>query len=190
VGDRSVTSTFPDGSGTENGLRRGIVEPANRGDERTALIGFLQRQRELVIWKVRDAPDAVLRAVATPTGLTVHGLVRHLEHVERHWIRDTFAGQKDLSYAWTDDDPDGELHVPPDITMAQLLADYAAESALCDAVIASASLDDVSVQRGFNLRWILLHLIEETARHLGHLDLLRENADGQVGEEPEAAGTS
>jgi hypothetical protein len=68
--------------------------------------------------------------------------------------------------------------------MAQLLAAYADETALCDAVIAQASLDDMAVRREFSLRWILLHLIEETARHLGQLDLLREDADGTVGEEP------
>ena len=173
-----------DGSGTENGLRFGIIDPAPRGDERTQMVGFLQRQRELVAWKLAGADDAVLRSVSTPTGMTPHGLVRHLENVERSWIRDVFRGEPDLVFAWTDDDPDGEWHVPADVPMTQLLADYAAETALCDAVVAAASLDDVSVRRGFNLRWILLHLIEETARHLGQLDLLRENADGSTGEEP------
>ncbi len=173
-----------DGSGSANGLRGGITEAAHQGDERTTLLGFLQHQRDLVAWKLRDAPDEVLRAVSTPTGLTLHGAVRHLEHVERSWFREVFAGETDLPYAWTDEDPDGELHVPPDITMAQLLADYAEESRRCDAVIAAASLDAVSVRRGFSLRWILLHLIEETSRHLGHIDLLREQADGSVGDEP------
>ena len=169
---------------TENGVRYGIIDPAPHGDERTALVGFLQRQRELVIWKVRGAADEVLRPVATPTGMTLPGVVRHLENVERSWIRDVFAGQTDLSYDWTDDDPDGEWHVPADVPVEQVLANYAAESALCDAVIAAASLDDISVRRDFNLRWIMIHLIEETARHLGHLDILRENVDGTVGEEP------
>ncbi len=173
-----------DGSGSANGLRGGITEAAHQGDERTTLLGFLQHQRDLVAWKLRDAPDEVLRAVSTPTGLTLHGAVRHLEHVERSWFREVFAGETDLPYAWTDEDPDGELHVPPDITMAQLLADYAEKSRRCDAVIAAASLDAVSVRRGFSLRWILLHLIEETSRHLGHIDLLREQADGSVGDEP------
>jgi uncharacterized damage-inducible protein DinB len=174
-----------DGSGQINGVRHGIAEAAHLGDERTALMGCLQRQRDLVGWKVQGAPDDVLRAVATPTGLTLHGLVRHLENVERSWIRDKFNGETGLVYAWTDEDPDGELHVPADVSMAQLLSDYAAESALCDAVIAAAaSLDAVSAHRNVTLRWILLHLIEETSRHLGHIDLLREEADGQVGEEP------
>jgi hypothetical protein len=180
----SEGSSGSDGSGDENGLRHGIVEPAHRGAERTTLLGFLQRQRDLLIWKLGGVSDDALRAVATPSGMTAHGLVRHLEQVERYWIRDAFAGLTDLSYAWSDEDPDGEWHVPADVTMQTLLADYTAESARCDAVIEAASLDDGSVHRGFNLRWILLHLIEETARHVGHADLLRENADGQVGEEP------
>jgi uncharacterized damage-inducible protein DinB len=174
-----------DGSGTDNGTRFGISEAAHHGDERTTLLGLLRRQRDLVAWKVRDVPDEVLRSVATPTGLTLHGVVRHLTNVERSWIRDVFAGETGLTYDWTEDDPDGELHVPKNIAMAELLADYAAEAERCDAVIAAAgSLDEVSAQRDSSLRWILLHLVEETARHLGHLDLLREQADGGVGEEP------
>jgi Protein of unknown function (DUF664) len=175
-----------DGTGSLNGVRHGITGPAHLGDERTALIGFLQRQRDLVHWKVRGVPDEVLRAVATPTGLTVHGLVRHLEHVERSWVREVFNDEQDLPYAWTDADPDGEFHVPAEVSLELLLRDYAAESKLCDAVIAAVpSLDAVSAHRNVSMRWILLHLIEETSRHLGHLDLLREQADGQVGEEPE-----
>jgi len=173
-----------DAGGTENGTRHGVTEPAHRGDEATALLGFLQRQRELVAWKVGDAPEQALRSVTTPTGLSAHGVVRHLTNVERSWVRDVFAGQDGLTYDWTDDDPDGELHVPDDVTMAQLVADYVAETARCDAVVAAHHLDDVSAQRGFSLRWVLLHLLEETARHLGHLDLLREQADGSAGEEP------
>lgn len=173
------------GDGTDNGIRRGITEPAHRGGERTAVLGFLQRQRELVAWKVHDAGDDVLRSTTTPSGLTLHGVVRHLTNVERSWVRDVFAGHDGLGFDWTEDDPDGELHVPDDVTMAELLADYAAEAQICDAVVAAAaSLDVVSAQRGVSLRWILLHLIEETARHLGHIDLLREQADGRVGEEP------
>ena len=69
--------------------------------------------------------------------------------------------------------------------MDGLIQAYVRESALCDEVIAAApSLDTVSASRGFSLRWIILHLIEETSRHLGHIDLLREQADGAVGEDP------
>jgi hypothetical protein len=163
------------------------LEPLHQLGERAMLLAFLQRQRELVFWKLEGLSDAAARSVSTSTGLTVHGIVRHLENVERSWWRRHFAGQPDLRFDWTDEDPDGELHVPADVALADLLAAYRAEIALCDEVIAAASLDDVGALRDHSLRWVVLHMTEETARHLGHLDLLRELADGATGEEPEGA---
>ncbi len=114
-----------------------------------------------------------------------HGLVRHLANVERSWLRDVFAGQKGLVFDWTEQDPDAEWRVPAGSTRADLLGDYAAESRRCDAVVmGAASLDAVSAHRDMSLRLILLHLVEETARHLGHIDLLRERADDSTGGEP------
>jgi uncharacterized damage-inducible protein DinB len=174
-----------DGSGTENGVRFGVTEAAHQGDERTTLLGVLQRQRDLVGWKLRDAPDEVLSGARTPTGMSLPGLVRHLKNVERSWLRDVFAGQDDLTYDWTEQDSEAEWRVPAGTRMADLMTDYEAESCLCDEVVAAAvSLDTVSARREMSLRWILLHLVEETARHLGHIDLLREQADGTTGEEP------
>ena len=94
-----------DGSGSANGTRLGITEAAHNGDERTTLLGVLQRQRDLVAWKLRDVPDDVLGAVATPTGMGLHGLVRHLTNVERSWLRDVFAGEEGLVFAWSEQDP-------------------------------------------------------------------------------------
>jgi hypothetical protein len=154
--------------------------------ERESLLEFLQRQRDLVPWKLQDASDEALRAVGTPTGLTAHGIVLHLTNCERSWFRWAFADKASLMFDYTEDDPDADFKPAPDITMAQLLADYAAETKRCDEVILAAeSLDDLAVHRDRSLRWILLHMIEETARHLGHLDLLREQADGSAGERPE-----
>ena len=176
-----------DGTSTTNGNRFGITEAAHHGNERTTLAGMLQRQRDLVRWKLQDADDQRLRDVATESGMGAHGLVRHLTNVERSWIRDVFAGEQGLTFDWTDDDPDGEWRVPSGTTMSELLDRYADETRRCDAVVAAAeSLDAVSATRSMSLRWILLHLVEETARHLGHLDLLRERADGATGEEPTA----
>jgi hypothetical protein len=92
----------------------------------------------------------------------------------------------DLSFDWTEDDPDGDFRAEG-MPMEDLLAAYAAETARCDEVIAAApSLDATATDEDgtFSLRWILVHMIEETGRHLGHMDLLREQADGSVGEEP------
>ena len=174
-----------DGSGAANGVRGGVAEAAHLGDERTTLTGFLQRQRDLVAWKVREAPDETLRSARTASGLGLHGIVRHLENVERSWFREVFAGEAGLSYDWTDEDRDAEFKPGDDVRMQDLLRAYAEETRRCDAVIAAApSLDAVSVTREVSLRWIICHMIEETGRHLGHIDLLREQADGEVGEEP------
>jgi uncharacterized damage-inducible protein DinB len=175
-----------DGSGTANGIRSGVTEAAHFGDERTTVLGFLQRQRDLVAWKLAGPSDTDLRSVATATGLTLHGIVRHLTNVERSWIRDVFAAEPALAFDWSDDDPDAEMRVPVTTSMAELLGEYAAESRRCDVVIAAvATLDQDATSRGVSLRWILNHLVEETARHLGHIDLLLEQATGVVGEEPE-----
>jgi uncharacterized damage-inducible protein DinB len=177
-----------DGSGDANGLRGGVTEPAHVGDERTTLLGFLQRQRDLVAWKMRDASDETLASVRMPSGLTLHGIVRHLENVERSWFREFFAGEIGLRFDWTDEDPDADMRAEG-VPMAALLAAYAAETKLCDEVIAAApSLDATAVDPDgtYSLRWVIVHMIEETGRHLGHIDLLREQADGAVGEGPPA----
>jgi len=98
-----------DGSGVANGVRGGVTEASHLGDERTALTGFLQRQRDLVAWKVGGASDETLRSVSTPTGLSLHGVVRHLENIERYWFREIFAGERGLRYDWTDEDGDAEF---------------------------------------------------------------------------------
>jgi uncharacterized damage-inducible protein DinB len=187
-----VAVATADGSGNVNGLRSGVTEPAHVGDERTTLMGFLQRQRDLVAWKVREASDETLASVRAPSGLTLHGIVKHLQNVERGWFRRFFAGDTDLSFDWTEDDPDGDFRAEG-MPMEDLLAAYAAETARCDEVIAAApSLDATATDEDgtFSLRWILVHMIEETGRHLGHMDLLRERADGSVGEEPPADAES
>lgn len=174
-----------DGSGTVNGTRFEVAEAAHHGDERTTLLGVLHRQRDLVAWKLKGAPNQALNSVATPSGMSLHGLVRHLTNVERSWLRDVFAGQDGLRYDCTNDDPEAEWRVPAGTTMTDLLAHYAEESRRCDTVVtATPSLDTTSASRDMSLRWILLHLVEETARHLGHIDVLREQADGSTGEEP------
>ena len=155
------------------------------GDEREMLVGFLASQRSLVHWKLAGARDVDLLKIATPSGLTPRGVLNHLTNVERWWWREVFDGQEALEFDWTDADPDGELHIGPDKPLAQLLAEYADECARCDAVLESVDdLDQRGVNRDVSARYVLLHLIEETARHLGHLDLQRELADGSVGVDP------
>ncbi len=161
------------------------VRAPDNGDERTMIEGLLAEQRSLVHWKLADAKDEDLLSVATSTGLTARGVLNHLTHVERWWWRDVFAGQDALPYDWTDEDPDGEFHLGPDKPIGHLLAEYATECAASDAVLAAVvDLDQRGVRKDVSARFVVLHLVEETARHLGHLDLLRELADGGVGVTP------
>ena len=161
-----------------------VTDPAPTADERTMLEQYLQAQRDMVAWKLADADFEALQAVSTASGLAPLGVLRHLAAVERWWFRERWTGEDGLSFDWTDEDPDGEYRIRPDETIASLLADYAAESRACDAAVADAPLDRVGVRCRGSLRWVYLHLIEETSRHLGHIDLLRELADGSTGSDP------
>lgn len=161
-------------------LLGGSLIPKHQLGERELLLAYLERQRELVQWKCQGLSDEAARKVATPSGLTVHQIVRHLAGVERGWISEHFADQP------RERKRDSEFH-DDGTSLADLLAGFRAETSQSDEIIAAHSLDDVSQNRDHSLRWILLHLIEETSRHLGQLDLLTELADGRTGEEPEGA---
>lgn len=167
----------------------GIEAPAVLTDERTALQAFLTRQRELVGWKLADCEAAVLQGVRTPGGMTALGVVQHLTNVERSWWRDDVLGESGLTFGWSPDSPNEEFRVPPTATTAAVLAAYEAECRACDAAITDLPLDQAGANTRATVRWVYLHLLEETARHLGHLDLLRELADGATGEDPKSGST-
>jgi hypothetical protein len=114
------------------------------------------------------------------------GLVRHLAEVERGWASETFLGVDLEPLYVTPERPSGDWVAPADATLADAVAAWWAEVGSADRVYAAASLDDVSA-RGwetyrYSVRWILVHLIEEYARHCGQADLIREAIDGAVGD--------
>ncbi len=162
----------------------GIDDEAVHTEERAALQAFLDRQRELVVWKLEGCDAAVLQRATTPSGMTPLGIVQHLTDVERSWWRDDVLGQPGLTFGWSDEDPDGEWRVDPAATTEQVLAAYVRECRVCDEAIADLPLDRLGVTARCTVRWVYHHLAEETARHLGHLDVLRELADGVTGEDP------
>lgn len=155
-----------------------------RGGERASIEGFLDFQRACIVYKATGLSDADAARRLLPSLTTVSGLIRHLADVERSWLREDMAGETGLRYRWSDDDPDGEFRVTELDSLAEIIADYEAACAESRAVAARFDLDDLSAAQGgrFSLRWILLHLTEETARHLGHIDVLRELLDGATGE--------
>ena len=152
--------------------------------EREMLLAYLQRQRDLVVWKVADLKDADARRVATPSGMTIHGLLHHLLDVERSWLRRWFAGESGLPVEGVDKGHVAQPTARHGVGLAELVARYVEESGRCDEVVGAHELDEIAADAPHTLRWILYHLIEETARHLGHLDLLAELADGRTGEDP------
>jgi uncharacterized damage-inducible protein DinB len=158
-------------------------------DERTILTTFLDYARDTVHAKCAGLSDADARRAPLPGSplMTISGLVNHLRWVESSWIEDTLLGRA-IDAPWTEEDPDREFRIAVEVPLAHLLAEYRAVCARHRDLVASLDLDTPS--RGdlgewrtepVTLRWILLHLIEETARHNGHLDILRELADGARG---------
>lgn len=160
------------------------VRPIEDGTERETLTQLLDFLRGTVVHKVTGLTDE--QAFGTPvpaSALTPAGLVKHLTGVERFWFSIDFAGA-DLPFPWPEDDPHGAFPLAPEDTLAGLVAEYDRECERSRQVVAAAELDDVArgPDMSFRLRYALAHMIEETARHCGHLDLLRESIDGQRGQ--------
>lgn len=152
------------------------------GDERELLDRFLDFQRATIVLKTEGLGDADAVRRLVPSATTVAGVVRHLADVERSWFVEVFAGLPYAREFGSDDDPDGEWDVTAEDSLAAIVADY---EAACDdsrAAVADAALDDPARGGPMPLRWIMLHMVEETARHAGHLDILREQLDGVTGE--------
>jgi hypothetical protein len=115
----------------------------------------------------------------------VDSLVSHVRWVEHSWLEHTFLGGPDEG-PWTDEEPDAGFTVVLGSPLSVVLGEYEAQSARFRELVAASELDQPSVRplsdgRRPPLRWVLQHLIEETARHNGHLDILRELLDGQTG---------
>ncbi|MGW2614802.1 DinB family protein [Streptomyces sp. NPDC001500] len=156
-------------------------------DERAQLTTFLDYARDTARAKCAGLSDADARRAPLPGSplMTPSGLISHLRWVEYYWFRVVFLGEEDEG-PWTDEDPDREMRIAVGLPLAQLLAEYAEHADAHRALVAGQDLDARASRpsrdgRHVDLRWILLHLIEETARHNGHLDVLRELIDGTTG---------
>lgn len=173
------------------------TDPPLSGDEATMLRGFLDFHRNTLRMKTEGLDQAQLATALPPSTMTLGGLLKHLALVEDYWFSVTLLGHEDADYWQGRDwkqDPDWEWHSAADDSPEELrlLLDeaIAASDRNVEAVLAEAAngLTTRSVRRdretgeAFDLRWILVHMIEEYARHNGHADLLRESIDGETGE--------
>ncbi|MFF4340564.1 DinB family protein [Kitasatospora sp. NPDC001540] len=159
-------------------------------DERTQLTTFLDYARATARAKCEglSAEDARRSPLPASPLMTPCGLISHLRWVEHYWLDVVFLGREEqgpLVHA-TEDDPDPEMRTAVDVPLPQLLAEYEEQCARFRELVAAHELDTPakqSIRGGLHpdLRWILLHLIEETSRHNGHLDVVRELLDGRTG---------
>lgn len=166
--------------------------PAAAGEKET-LVAFLQFHRDTLLAKVSGLSAEQVRTRATVSSLTLAGLLKHLALVEESWLTKDFLGI-DAPEPWGSVDftidPEWEFRTALEDDPAWLVARYREAWGRVDAIVADAELDALSAaevriddhRERVSLRWILVHLIEETARHNGHADLLREAIDGATGE--------
>jgi hypothetical protein len=159
-----------------------VTDLGGTQDERSMLEGFLDWNRAVVEAKVAGLGREDATRVATPTGLTLLGVVAHLAWVEDLWFTHRFRGGPEPG-----GDHPGSFVPAPAGTVESVVAAYRAACERARAVVAGAGLDDLGVTEHpiygrVTLRWILVHMIEETARHAGHLDILREQTDGCTGD--------
>jgi uncharacterized damage-inducible protein DinB len=172
----------------------GRPEPPLTSDETTTMIGFLEYQRATFGWKTAGLDATGLRTRVGASTMTLGGMLKHLAYYEDHWFSHRLCGNERLPM-WNDEqwdtDPDWEWNsaaqdFPVDLrSLWQQAVSRSRDqlsSALADGGLdrrARRSLPDGRIP---NARWIVLHMIEEYARHNGHADLIRESVDGLVGE--------
>jgi hypothetical protein len=157
------------------------------GDEKESLQVALDRHRDAVLWKLEGLGDDDLRRAMTPSGTNLLGLVKHLAANEYGWFCGTF-GREHEPLPFDDDDPEADLRIEPHETTADVLAFYGRARAASDQVTADLDLEDTGTAwfgEPVTLRWVLVHMVEETARHAGHADIVRELIDGATGDHAE-----
>lgn len=159
--------------------------PNRVADEREALTQQLDYHRATLLRKLDGLDDEALRQPMTASGLSLLGLLKHLTETERGWFLKIFAGADDGTSQPNDDDPDSDFRVTAKEGAEVLARQYVMVCDQARRVVANAALDRVVTTpwgAEVNLRAILLHMIQETARHNGHADVIRENIDGKVGQ--------
>jgi hypothetical protein len=168
------------------------ADPPQRADELTTLAAYLDYHRATMVGRLEGLTAEQAARSLPPSPLTLVGLVKHLAAVEDTWFQERLLG-RDPPEPWAGaplaEDPDWEFHTAPDDGPDAVLALYAVACDRSRAAVAELGDPDAesavprkATGEHFTLRWLLLHMIEETARHNGHADLIRESIDGVTGE--------
>jgi hypothetical protein len=165
------------------------AEPGDGPHSTKDLLGrYLDYYRECVLRKVEGMDERELRTSRLPSGWTPLELLKHLAFMERRWFQWGFAGRQ-VPDPWGDRGPDmNRWYVPDGESWEEVRAFFNEQCERSRAVLATADLEDVAATGGRfeedppRMVWILLHVLQEYARHTGHLDIVRELADGTTGE--------
>ncbi|QFZ74535.1 DUF664 domain-containing protein [Streptomyces fagopyri] len=162
--------------------RTGARQVPYTGGEKESLHASLDRHRDAVLRKLEGLDDEPLRRVMTPSGTNLLGLVKHLASVEYGWFCSTFG--RPAEPLWFDPASEEDMSAGQGETTARIVEFYGRARAAADRTIADLSLDDVGTSWNgttVSLRWVLIRMVEETARHAGHMDIVRELIDGSTG---------
>lgn len=148
-----------------------------------AFVDFL---RETMLWKASDLSLEQLTWAYEPSSMSLLGMIKHLAQVERYWFREVLAGEE-VTYSFTEEDPDADWRIEADEDADSIRAEYWREVKRSRAIAAAMTWDEPGKgakgeREGVTLGWVLTHMVEETARHVGHADLIREKLDGATGE--------
>lgn len=162
------------------------IDAPYRANEKDTLLGFLQFARETIVQKCNGLNDEQLQLTPTVSSMSLLGMVKHLTIVERYWFQGVFL-DADVDLPWSEEDADGDWRTNEDDTSAAALEAYIAECKISDKIVRDHELERLaawalSAEEARSLRWILVHMIQETARHCGHADILREAIDGETGD--------
>ena len=167
------------------------VDPPLAADEKSTLLGFLAFHRDTLRMKCEGLAAEQLAATHAPSTMTLGGMLKHLAFVEHWWFECVFLGHE-YAEPWASvdwkADADWDWHSAVDDNPGDLRALFDRACAASDTVVAGvedwSTLSQRTGREGlqFSLRWIVVHMIEEYARHNGHADLLRESIDGVTGE--------
>jgi uncharacterized damage-inducible protein DinB len=159
------------------------VDTVLGGSEKELLLLFLQNQRDTLLWKLQGLSDQQLQQAHAPSTLSLIGIVKHLSRVEGSWLQEDLLGPTVAPVHH----PADEWHLEPGETCESIIDGYRRACSRSDEIVRDLPLETVladphPLQTGVTLRWTLMHMIEETARHLGQADLIRESTDGMVGQ--------
>lgn len=150
------------------------------------LSAFLDFQRATLLWKMSGLDDEQVRRPIVRSGTSLLAMLKHSAHVERWWFQVVFAG-RDVPMIWTREDPDADWRLEDGETQESIVSLYQQETAISRELVAGRDWNEVAKIQGHRasnhtLGWILSHMVEEVARHVGQADIIREQIDGATGE--------